>query len=103
MVIYSGEECKIRMNANKNPRIKAPSLQGIVNKIVVFIVFLVLFIALFNTVAYQVWQHSTENKAWYLTQASVAFGPILVSFIIMYVEHERIGAAARRIVVLAMP
>ena len=51
IVIYSGEECKIRMNANKNPRIKAPTLQALVNKVVVFIAALVLFLAIFLTVA----------------------------------------------------
>ena len=51
IVIYSGDECKIRMNANKNPRIKAPSLQAIVNKVVILIVFFVVFLALFNTIA----------------------------------------------------
>ncbi|KAK5122032.1 hypothetical protein LTR85_004278 [Meristemomyces frigidus] len=84
MVIYSGEECKIRMNANRNPRIKAPSLQATVNKIVVIIVIFVIFLALFNTIAYQVWRETTEEKAWYLTSATVSFGPILTSFIIMF-------------------
>ncbi|GAB7347156.1 hypothetical protein MBLNU459_g3275t1 [Dothideomycetes sp. NU459] len=84
MVIYSGEECKIRMNANKNPRIKAPSLQAVVNKIVVVIVIFVVALAIFNTVAYQVWRSQTGNKAWYLSHAQVPFIQILVSFIIMF-------------------
>ena len=83
-IIYSGEECKIRMNANKNPHIKAPSLQAIVNKIVIMMVTFVISLALFNTIAYQIWSAETEEKAWYLTHASVAFGPIVVSFIIMF-------------------
>jgi len=84
IVIYSGEECKIRMNANKNPRIKAPSLQGIVNKIVAAIVLFVLFLALFNSIAYQIWQDNIESKAWYLHNAPVGFGPLITSFIIMF-------------------
>ncbi|KAF2087979.1 phospholipid-translocating P-type ATPase [Saccharata proteae CBS 121410] len=84
MVIYTGEECKIRMNANKNPRIKAPTLQSIVNKVVVCIVFFVIVLAIFNTVAYQIWSSKTEDHAWYLTNAGVAFFPILASFIIMF-------------------
>jgi len=84
MVIYSGEECKIRMNANKNPRIKAPALQSIVNKIVVLIVLFVIALALFNSIAYELWR-DFENKAWYLTSdARVAFGPIITSFVIMF-------------------
>ena len=47
------------------------------------VVFVVL-LAIFNTVAYQIWQETTEEKAWYLADASVAFFPILVSFIILF-------------------
>ncbi|KAF2703502.1 P-type ATPase [Pleomassaria siparia CBS 279.74] len=84
MVIYSGEECRIRMNSNKNPRIKAPSLQYVVNRIVIVIVIFVLALAIFNTVAYQIWSHRTEDNLWYLSDASVAFFPNLTSFIIMF-------------------
>ena len=84
MVVYSGEECKIRMNATKNPRIKAPALQSVVNKVVVIIVIFVIALAIFNTVAYQIWVKTTEKKAWYLTDARVAFFPILSSFIILF-------------------
>jgi phospholipid-translocating ATPase len=84
MVIYTGEECKIRMNATKNPRIKAPSLQAIVNKVVIIIVVFVVLLAIFHTVAYQVWADQTEEKSWYLSNASVSFFPILASFIIMF-------------------
>ena len=84
MVVYSGEECKIRMNATKNPRIKAPALQTIVNRVVVVIVSFVIALAIFNTVAYQIWAKTTEKRAWYLTDARVAFFPILTSFIILF-------------------
>lgn len=84
VVIHSGEECKIRMNATKNPRIKAPALQAVVNKIVIIIVIFVLVLAIFNTIAYQIWYKTTERKAWYLKEARVAFFPILASFIILF-------------------
>lgn len=82
-IIYSGEECKIRMNANKSPRVKASSLQARVNKIVIIMVMFVICLALFETIAYQMWAADTEKKAWYLTHARVQFGYILVSFVIM--------------------
>lgn len=84
MVIYTGEECKIRMNATKNPRIKAPALQAVVNKVVIIIVLFVLVLAIFNTIAYQIWYQAKEKKAWYLHEARVAFFPILTSFIILF-------------------
>lgn len=83
MVIYSGEECRIRMNANKNPRIKAPALQGLVNRIVILIVVFVLALAIFNAVAYKIWQSNEENM-WFLSNATVAFFPSFTSFIIMF-------------------
>lgn len=51
MVINTGEECKIRMNANKSPRIKAPAMQAISNKIVIMLVFFVILLSLFCTIA----------------------------------------------------
>ncbi|KAF2434018.1 phospholipid-translocating P-type ATPase [Tothia fuscella] len=84
MVIYTGEECKIRMNANKHPRIKAPHLQFVVNRIVIVIVIFVLSLAIFNTVAYQIWKRTTERKSWYLKDSQVAFLPIFMSFFIMF-------------------
>lgn len=83
VVIYSGEECRIRMNANKNPRIKAPSLQFLVNRIVILIVVFVILLAIFNTVAYRIWRRK-EDKLFYLGGQSVAFFPNLTSFIIMF-------------------
>ena len=84
MITYTGEECKIRMNATKNPRIKAPALQAVVNKVVIIIVIFVIALAIFNTVAYQIWSENTEENSWYLTNAGVAFFPILTSFIILF-------------------
>lgn len=83
LVIYSGEECKIRMNANKTPRTKAPALQAKVNRIVVLVASLVFFMAIILTIAYQIWRRTTENRSWYLEAAEVPFGHILTSFIIM--------------------
>ena len=74
LVIYSGEECKIRMNASKNPRTKAPSLQFLVNKIVIVIVIFVLLLSVYNSAAYELWASRVERKSWYLTQAGVSFG-----------------------------
>ena len=54
------------------------------NKIVVFIVIFVLLLSVYNSAAYEVWSGQYEDDAWYLSKASVAFGPIIVSFIIMF-------------------
>jgi phospholipid-translocating ATPase len=84
MVINTGEECKIRMNANKSPRIKSPAMQVISNKIVVLLVIFVIILALFCTIAYQIWTENVEENAWYLAHAHVPFPQIIVGFVILY-------------------
>ena len=84
LIVYSGEECKIRMNANKNPRVKAPTLQHKVNRVVILVACLVFFIAIVESVGYTIWKRTTENESWYLDDADVPFGQILSSFIIMF-------------------
>lgn len=84
MVIYTGEECKIRMNANKSPRIKSPALQFKVNRVVALIVAIVLIMAVVCTIGYSFWRKDLEVKAWYLEEANVSYGPIFTSFLIMF-------------------
>jgi phospholipid-translocating ATPase len=85
MVINTGEECKIRMNANKNPRAKSPEMQKIVNKIVIILVVFVVLLALFCTIAYQVWSDNVESHSWYLVAGShFKFSYSIVGFIILF-------------------
>ena len=84
MVVNTGEECKIRMNANKNPRTKAPTMQSEVNKVVVLVVIFVLALAGSCTIAYQFWSKDVERNSWYIAAAKVPAGNILASFIIMF-------------------
>lgn len=55
-----------------------------VNKVVVILVIFVVALAIFNTVAYQIWQEQVEEDSWYLNDAAVAFFPNMVSFIIIF-------------------
>ena len=84
MVINSGEECKIRMNSNKSPRIKKPAMQSVSNKIVVMLVVFVVLLSVFCTIAYQLWTNRTENNSWYLEGSHISFGYTIVAFIILY-------------------
>lgn len=85
IVIFTGEETKIRLNASKNVRIKKPSMQAVVNRIVLAIVAFVLCLSIFCTAGYYIWHTSTEGHLWYLeTARSIAFLPIFVSFVILY-------------------
>lgn len=84
MVIYTGEECKIRMNANKNPRIKKPALQAKVNRVVILIVLIVVIMSIACTVAYRYWSQDFEKNTWYLKGAGVSYGPVFSSYLIMF-------------------
>jgi phospholipid-translocating ATPase len=84
LVINSGEECKIRMNANKNVRAKAPELQHAVNRIVIMLVFFVIILSVGCTVGYIIWRGEYESRAWYLYESSVSLGQIFIAFVIAY-------------------
>jgi phospholipid-translocating ATPase len=84
LVVFTGEETKIRMNASKYVRTKAPTLQKLVNKVVLIVVFLVVALAIFCTVGYQLWHSRTEDKSWYLEGGMISFMPIVASFIILF-------------------
>jgi phospholipid-translocating ATPase len=83
-VIFTGEETKIRMNASKYVRTKAPTLQRRVNKVVLFVVLFVVVLALFCTTGYQLWRSRTESRSWYLHGGDISFMPIVASFIILF-------------------
>ncbi|MCJ1284087.1 hypothetical protein MMC26_003418 [Xylographa opegraphella] len=82
MVVYSGEDSKIRMNATKNPRIKAPALQAEVNKVVVLTIIFIITLTISLTVSYQIMK-PTETRAFYIASAAVSGFPIFISFVIL--------------------
>ncbi|KAK0619755.1 hypothetical protein B0T14DRAFT_496424 [Immersiella caudata] len=84
LVINTGEECKIRMNAHKNVRAKAPEMQYAVNRIVIMLVFFVVTLSIGLTIGYQIWRRRTESRAFYLRRSSVPLKEILIGFIIVF-------------------
>ncbi|OAA53859.1 ATPase, P-type, phospholipid-translocating, flippase [Cordyceps fumosorosea ARSEF 2679] len=89
LVVNSGEECKIRMNAHKNVRTKKPAMQSAVNKIIFFQIFIVVMLAVGFTIGYYLWEEDVENKSFYLYRkgvydAAVPFREIFFGFLIMF-------------------
>ncbi|KAK6463093.1 putative phospholipid-transporting ATPase [Scheffersomyces coipomensis] len=84
VVIFTGEETKIRMNNIKHPRTKAPKLQKNINYIVLFMVFVVMCLSAFSTMAQRLLYHSTRDQAWYLYDQDAGVAATLMGFIIMY-------------------
>ncbi|EHL02334.1 putative phospholipid-transporting ATPase IA [Glarea lozoyensis 74030] len=84
MVINTGEECKIRMNASKNPEAKSPAIQKMTNRVVILLAVFVVLLASGCTVGYVVWKRDFERHAWYLENATVRMIDIFIAFAIMF-------------------
>ncbi|KAL6876062.1 hypothetical protein HDV57DRAFT_150574 [Trichoderma longibrachiatum] len=89
LVINSGEECKIRMNASKNVHAKKPAMQSTINKMVLFQITVVISLAIGFTIGYYTWQSKTEDKSFYLVRSgvydgSVSFKQIFFGFLVMF-------------------
>lgn len=84
LVVFTGEETKIRMNNVKNPRTKAPKLQSNINYIVIFMVIVVISLAAFSFMAQRLLYNSNHLKMWYLENADATLAATFMGFIIMY-------------------
>lgn len=86
IVVYSGQECKIRLNANGDGQvqIKAPHLQYMVNKVVFVVALFVLGLSFFNTFAYHAWKSDIEKELFYLSGATVPTHESIFGFLIMF-------------------
>ncbi|KAK1999557.1 phospholipid-translocating P-type ATPase [Colletotrichum falcatum] len=84
IVINTGEESKIRMNANQHPKAKKPALEIASNKIVITLAIYVIVLSIGCSMGYLMWQRSQERSTWYLKDAQVKFYEILIGFIIQF-------------------
>lgn len=84
LVINTGEECKIRMNANRNVRAKAPAMQAKLNKIIILLVFFVLLLSTGCLIGNMLWVRDTRTNAWYLHHYVLSYGRIFIGFVIVF-------------------
>ncbi|CCF56784.1 hypothetical protein KAFR_0B04880 [Kazachstania africana CBS 2517] len=86
IVISSGEETKVRMNALKNPRIKAPKLQRKINMIIALMVLVVICMSMFSYMGHVLFnkKYLNENQAWYLYKQDAGVAPTIMSYLVMY-------------------
>jgi phospholipid-translocating ATPase len=84
LVINTGEECKIRMNANQHPKAKKPALERVSNRIVLTLVAYMVTLSVGCSVGYIMWQRSTEQSSWFLNGAAVPFHEIIIGFLIQF-------------------
>ncbi|KAK1964950.1 phospholipid-translocating P-type ATPase [Colletotrichum sublineola] len=84
IVVNSGEECKIRMNAHKHVRTKAPAMQRVLNRIVIWLIFVLLALSSGLTLGYYLWRDPTEAVSWYLMGDTISLRKIFIAFILMF-------------------
>jgi phospholipid-translocating ATPase len=84
IVINTGEECKIRMNASRNPKTKAPAMQKISNKVVIILAVFVVLLSFSCSAGYVIWAKVFESHAWYLNEAHLPFEDIFIAFAIEF-------------------
>ena len=84
VVINSGEECKIRMNASKNIHAKKPRMQSVVNKMIMIQLVGVIMLAVGFTIGYTLWKDPTERDSFYISDATVPYVEIFFGYIIMF-------------------
>ncbi|KAK4138017.1 phospholipid-translocating P-type ATPase [Trichocladium antarcticum] len=84
IVVNTGEETKIRRNANRHPSAKKPALERMANMIVVaLVVYLVALVAGCSS-GYAMFQHSYERAAWYLQDVPVPYAHIIMGYAIQF-------------------
>ncbi|RAL59794.1 hypothetical protein DID88_000423 [Monilinia fructigena] len=88
MVLNTGEECKIRMNANKNPRTKAPEMQNIANKIVIILV--VCGLATLRTIL-GIWKERILISATQLLPSLFLFNTLIPLSLYVSLEIIKVG------------
>lgn len=83
MVINTGEDTKIRMNANQNPEAKRPALEKFFNLIVIFLAPYMLITPVLLFMGFKLyWQGA--DVPWYLVFSVVSDQEVIIGFIIQF-------------------
>lgn len=83
VIINTGEDTKIRMNANKDPPEKRPALDKFVNMIVVFMAVYMIVTSVILYMGFKIYWRVTTNP-WYLMNSVVADEDVILGFIIQF-------------------
>ncbi|KAJ2713785.1 hypothetical protein H4R19_002077, partial [Coemansia spiralis] len=82
-VVYAGEQTRLRRNATRNVRTKAPQIQRITNRIVVFVLLLLLALTfVFGGVGIN-WDRRIRPGYWYLRGIHVSASALVFGYIVM--------------------
>lgn len=82
MIINIGEECRIRMNARRNPQTKAPAIQAMTNRVVILLMLFVVLLAIGCTAGYEIWTKIFEDNVGFLAEAHLPLDDILSALLL---------------------
>ncbi|OQO03363.1 hypothetical protein B0A48_11621 [Cryoendolithus antarcticus] len=84
LVVNTGEETKIRMNANHHPKAKKPRLERYANQVILTLIAYVVILAVGCSGGYLLWHNQVEQQSWYMEDAPVGFQEIIIGYLIMF-------------------
>ncbi|CAG8517899.1 5472_t:CDS:2, partial [Gigaspora rosea] len=84
LIIFTGEETKLRMNASKNIRTKAPNIQKIMNRIILITFIFVLLLSAVCTTMSSNWSKRIKANQWYSRGSNRDMVTVLFSFLIIF-------------------
>ncbi|KAJ2864671.1 hypothetical protein GGH94_002761 [Coemansia aciculifera] len=82
-VVYAGEHTRLRLNATRNVRTKAPQTQRITNRIVVLVFLLLLVLCLIFSALGIHWHHVNHSQHWYLAGSHMPATALIFGYIVM--------------------
>ncbi|KAJ2436995.1 hypothetical protein GGF42_008772, partial [Coemansia sp. RSA 2424] len=82
-VVYAGEHSRLRLNATRNVRTKAPQTQRITNRVVVLVFALLLALCLVFAALGIRWHSQYAHAHWYLGGAHVPASALVFGYIVM--------------------
>ncbi|KAJ2774381.1 hypothetical protein IWQ56_000606 [Coemansia nantahalensis] len=82
-VVYAGEQTRLRRNATRNVRTKAPQIQRITNRIVILVFALLVLLTLAYGGAGIAWDRYVRPRHWYLQDIEMPVPALLVGFLVM--------------------
>lgn len=83
IVVNTGEECKIRMNANQYVHTKSPKINRFTNRIVISLVLILVAITAGISGGYVIWQRDYEQKNPFLAPAAVSAPALIFGTVIL--------------------
>ncbi|KAI0244456.1 drs2 neo1 protein [Massospora cicadina] len=81
VVVYSGEQTKVRLNATRNIKAKIPSINYAVNRAVLTALALLILLATLATGLNFGWEQAESRAAWYLGRPAPGAGNVVLNFL----------------------